>query len=123
VTTLDASALGQLPENCILRIGFVALESDPSLPRDFSCIVQYRTSEPDGGWAAATVRAGSMSDFVAALVRQLRDIPLAERPDPMARICAFPYPGEGVLRTVQQKIQVVCAERGIDIRVEDESIE
>jgi len=66
------------------------------------------------------VQAENMDDFVAAVVKQLREIPLADHPEPVARVCLSPYPGEGVLRTIKQKIELVCRERNIDIQIEDE---
>ncbi len=122
VAEITPDRLGDLPPNCILRIGFVPLPTDPSLPRDFTCFVQSRTGDSAATGSVVTiVEAGEMDDFVTRLVKLLRDLPLVELDDPVIQIRGVPYPGEGVLRMVKQKLQTVLEQRGMDPRIEDET--
>jgi hypothetical protein len=116
--------LGDLPPHCILRIGFIPLATDPSLPRDFSCFVQCRSDAATGSPSSVTViEANDMEEFVTHLVRHLREVPIADVSEPVIQIRKSPYPGEGVLRMVKQKLEIVAQQRAIEARIEDETTE
>jgi uncharacterized SAM-binding protein YcdF (DUF218 family) len=103
---------GQLPSglssNTILAIHFLPSEGDARVARDFACDLLLL-----GGTAPENieVRGQNMAEFEKLLVQQLRRVTVpADFKEPGAVIFRVPFPGEGVLRRVREKVQHVLPE-------------
>jgi len=86
----------------VLVIRFLPLSPESTVARDFCCDVFPRNGAP------LPVRASNMEGFEKQLVAVLRRVSLPrDVPQPEVSIQRNPYPGEGVLRKVGQKVRSV----------------
>jgi hypothetical protein len=103
---------GQLPSglssNTILAIHFVPSEGDARVARDFACdLLLLSGTAPE----KIEVRGQNMAEFEKLLVQNLRRVTVpTDFKEPGAIIFRVPFPGEGVLRRVREKVQHVLPE-------------
>ncbi len=107
--------LGKTSVRRELRISFVPSESAPEEAKPLLCNVQW-TDPVSGGWETRQVAETNKPDFEFALEKIIRAwynaSPPKETDDvPIAAVVMTPFPGEGVLRKIEEIV------RDVDIRI------
>lgn len=88
-------------ENVVLVIQFVPSSADAGVAQDFACDLVYKSPE---SLQKIEIRADDMTQFETSLVAQLRGLTLADVDRPTAKIPRTPFPGNGILQKVRQKV-------------------
>src|SRR5262245_13321507 len=114
VVVAAGQAPAGLPANVVLLVQFIPTEGDARVARDFACdLLLLGGSTPE----KVEIRAQNMTEFEKHLVQQLRRLSVpAEQKEPAAILVRVPFPGEGLLRRVKQKVESVLP--GVAVSIE-----
>ena len=96
----------QVLEHFDLVISFTPSPGNQSIVLDFSCDMQNKITKSES--TKTEIRAGNMHEFDKLLVEKLREVDIPQHTKRLVvLIKPLPFPGESVLRRVNEKIRLV----------------
>lgn len=106
VTVVPGQFPSGTPEHVDLVVSFVPSAANQSVAQDFSCDLLHKGTEKKA--TKIEIRGRDMHEFDKLLVQQLRHLNLPEASKRMTvLIKRSPFPGENVLRRVEDKVRRV----------------
>ena len=106
VTVIPGQPVSGVLEHFDLVISFTPSPGNQSIALDFSCDMQNKITKSES--TKTEIRAGNMHEFDKLLVEKLREVDIPQHTKRLVvLIKPLPFPGESVLRRVNEKIRLV----------------